>query len=128
MNLEHLSPVLIVDAVEPCIRFWADRLGFAVENEVPGPDGRLQFASVKQGAVEIMYQTRASVIADSPAAAAELNGHSAALFITVTRLDDVEAAMAGALVVKPRHETFYGSVEMYVREPGGNTVGFAQMR
>jgi hypothetical protein len=29
--------------------------------------------------------------------------------------------------VKPRHQTFYGSTEIYVREPGGNTVGFAQM-
>jgi len=29
-------------------------------------------------------------------------------------------------VVKARHKTFYGSLEMYVREPGGNTVGFAQ--
>jgi hypothetical protein len=29
--------------------------------------------------------------------------------------------------VKPRHETFYGSTELYVREPGGHTVGFAQM-
>jgi len=29
--------------------------------------------------------------------------------------------------VKPRHKTFYGSTEIYVREPGGHTVGFAQM-
>jgi len=27
--------------------------------------------------------------------------------------------------VKPRHQTFYGSTEFYVREPGGNVVGFA---
>jgi hypothetical protein len=28
-------------------------------------------------------------------------------------------------VVKERHQTFYGSTEFYVREPGGNVVGFA---
>ena len=33
--------------------------------------------------------------------------------------------MAGAPVVKSRHKTFYGSTEFYVKEPGGNTVGFA---
>jgi uncharacterized glyoxalase superfamily protein PhnB len=126
-HVERLSPVLIVDAVEPCIRFWADRLGFTVENQVPGPDGTLVFASVKSGAVEIMYQTRASVLADAPSVTADdLRGHSTALFITVNNLDDVETAMAGAPAVKPRHTTFYGSLEMYVREPGGNTVGFAQ--
>ena len=36
--------------------------------------------------------------------------------------------MAGAPVLKPRHDTFYGSTELYVREPGGNAVGFAQFK
>lgn len=125
-SLKQLTPVLIVDAVEPCIKFWVDRLGFAVANQVPGPDGKLIFASVQLGAVEIMYQTRASVMDERPGAAKDLVGHSVALFITVDNLDQVAKALAGAPVVKPRHETFYGSTEMYVREPGGNTVGFAQ--
>lgn len=125
-TLKQLTPVLIVDAVEPCIKFWTDRLGFEVTNKVPAPDGKLIFASVQKGAVEIMYQTRASVISEQPSSAGDLTGHSVALFITVDDLDKVEKSLAGAPVVKPRHETFYGSTEIYVREPGGNTVGFAQ--
>ena len=78
-TMQTLAPVLIVDAVEPCLEFWATNLGFAKANEVPGPDGKLVFASVKKDGVEIMYQTRASVVADSPAQAAELTGHSVAL-------------------------------------------------
>ena len=127
IQLEHLSPVLIVETVEPCIAFWVDRLGFAVENRVPGSDGTLIFASVKRGNVEVMYQTRASVLAEKPDADAELRGHSAVLFITVKNLDAVEHAMAGAPIAKPRHKTFYGTEEVYVKEPGGNTVGFAQL-
>jgi len=125
-NLQHAATVFIVDSVEPCVTFWVDRFGFKVENQVPGADGKLVFASVKQGDIEVMYQTRASVLADNPAAAAELNGHSALLFITVSDLDAAERAAKGAPVVKPRHETFYGSTEFYVRDPGGNTIGFAQ--
>jgi len=34
--------------------------------------------------------------------------------------------LAGAPVVKARHKTFYGSTEIYVREPGGHVVGFGQ--
>ena len=124
--LKQLTPVLIVEAVEPCLKFWVDRLGFAITNEVPGPDGKLIFASVQLGPVEIMYQTRASVLAELPNAERELSGHSVTLFITVDDLDAVERAVAGAPVVKPRHATFYGSTELYVREPGGNTVGFAK--
>lgn len=124
--LKQLTPVLIVEAVEPCIRFWTDRLGFAITNQVPGPDGKLIFASVEKAGIEIMYQTRASVISEQPGSAAELMGHSVALFITVGDLSVVEKALVGAPVVKAKHETFYGSTEIYVREPGGNTVGFAQ--
>lgn len=123
-----LAPVLIVDSVEPCIEFWTDRLGFSKENEVPGDDGKLIFASVKKAGVEIMYQTKASVLADSPSQGPDLDGHSTALFITVPStadLDSAERAVAGAPVVKPRHKTFYGSEEFYIREPGGNVVGFA---
>jgi len=126
-HLKRLTPVLVVESVEPCLRFWTERLGFVAENEVPGPGGKLVFASARSGEIEVMYQTRESVAADQPAMANELGGRSIVLFITVDDLDAVERAVAGAPVVKARHQTFYGSSEIYVREPGGHVVGFAQM-
>ncbi len=125
-NLKHITPVLVVDEVEACIRFWIDRFGFRAENQVPGQDGKLVFASVEKDGIEVMYQTSASVVAERPDAAAELTGHSIALFLTVDNIDAVEKSIAGAPIVKARHKTFYGSTEIYVREPGGNIVGFAQ--
>jgi len=127
-GLRHLTPVLVVDEVEPCLRFWTDTLGFTAENQVPGDDGKLVFGSAKAGDVEVMYQTRASVLAERPEAADEFVGHSTVLFITVDNLDRIERAISGAPVVKPRHDTFYGTTELYVKEPGGNRVGFAEMR
>jgi uncharacterized glyoxalase superfamily protein PhnB len=123
--LKQLTPVMVVDQVEPCLAFWVDRFGFVVDNQVPGPDGKILFASAALNGVEVMYQTRASVVAETPALAGELNGHSIALFLQVENIDEVERALEGAPVVKPRHQTFYGSTEIYVKEPGGNTVGFA---
>lgn len=110
--------------------FWVDRFGFHTSNQVPGEDGRLAFASVEKDGVEILYQTRASVLADEPtesrdARARDLTGHAAALFFEVDDLDTVERAVAGAPIVKARHETFYGTTEVYVREPGGTVIGFA---
>jgi uncharacterized glyoxalase superfamily protein PhnB len=127
MALKQLTPVMVVDSVESGIQFWVERFGLTAENEVPGPDGRLIFASAAKDGVEVMYQTKASVLAEQPDAADELAGHSITLFITVDDLDEVEKALAGAPVVKPRHKTFYGSEEIYVREPGGNQVGFAKL-
>jgi uncharacterized glyoxalase superfamily protein PhnB len=122
--LEHLAPVLVVDHVEPCVQFWVDRFGFGAENQVPGPDGKLMFASVKREGIEVMYQSRASAVADQPAA--DWSGRSAVLFFTVPDLAHVERSVVGAPVVKPRHTTPYGSTEIYVREPGGYMIGFAQ--
>ncbi len=126
--LTALAPVLIVDAVAPSVEFWTDQLGFVKENEVPGADGKLIFASVRKDGVEIMYQSRGSVIADDPTVASELTWRSAALFITVPSLrdlDTLERQTKGAPVVKSRHDTFYGTTEFYIREPGGNVVGFS---
>lgn len=43
-------------------------------------------------------------------------------------IDAIENAVknAGAEVLVPRRTTFYGSTEIFVREPAGNVVGFAQ--
>jgi uncharacterized glyoxalase superfamily protein PhnB len=125
-----LTPVLIVDEVEACLAFWTERLGFRQGNAVPGEDGRLLFASAERDDVEVMYQTRASVLAAEPegtrdARARELEGRAAMLFLEVDDLDGVERALAGVPVVKARHETFYGTAELYVREPGGTIVGFS---
>jgi hypothetical protein len=74
-----------------------------------------------------MYQTRASVEADLPGTAKELDGKSVVLFIAVDDINAAASALTGAPIVKAKHETFYGSTEIYVREPGGHIVGFAQM-
>ncbi len=124
MRVNRCTPILLVDRVEPCLDFWA-RLGFVKTNEVPGPDG-LVFASIAKDDLELMYQTKASVLAEMPQMAAEIEGRNVSLFLEVDDLDAAERATAGAPVVKARHETFYGSTEFYVREPGGVMVGFAQ--
>jgi len=124
-QLDHMAPVLVVERVEPCVAFWVDRFGFEVKHEVPWHDGSVFFASVVKGGIEIMYQTRVSVAADSPQAG-ELPGRSSVLYFTVPDLEVVERATAGTPVFKPRHQTPYGSTELYLREPGGHVVGFAQ--
>src|SRR2546426_128404 len=101
--LKRLTPVLVVDQVEPGLAFWTERLGFTRTIEVPGNDGKLVFGAVEGDGIEIMCQTRASVIADRPETAPELTGHSIVLFITTDDLDRVERALAGAPVVAPQH-------------------------
>lgn len=121
------TPVLIVEAIEPSLPFWQERLGFSRPVEVP--DGnRLGFVILTCGTVEVMYQSVASLRGDSGAYAAAFRGDKSFLFVEVDDIDATAAALRGFEVVMPRRETFYGSTEIGYREPGGHFVTFAQMR
>jgi hypothetical protein len=117
--------VLLVDAIEPCLPFWVDRLGFEKTVEVP-EGSRLGFVILAKEAVEVMYQTRESLRKDVPALADFPPRNTALLFIEVGDIATVERAMRGVEIAVPRRKTFYGMDEIGVREPGGNVVVFAQ--
>jgi hypothetical protein len=121
--MKKVTPILYVEAIEPSLSFW-QRLGFERTAEVPEGDA-LGFVILARGGVEVMYQTRASVAADVPAlASTPMRG--AILFIEVDDLDAVADALSGHEVAVPRRTTFYGADELWLREPAGNLVGFAQ--
>ena len=126
-QIRKATPVLIVDAIEPCLPLWEERLGFARPVEVAHGD-RLGFVILSNGAIEVMYQTADSVRADSPAHGAAFGNDKTFLFVEVDDIDALDAALQGFDIIMPRRETFYGSTETGYREPGGHHVTFAQMR
>jgi len=122
--IKRISPVLIVDEIEPCIPFW-EAIGFDRGPEVPLGD-KLGFIILEKAGLEIMYQTRASVAEDLPSLAnTPMKGTH--LFVEVMDLDAVIDGLAPLKCpeVFPRRKTFYGMDEIGVREPGGNAVTFA---
>jgi uncharacterized glyoxalase superfamily protein PhnB len=122
--IKQLTPVLVVEAIEPCLPFWVDRLGFDVTIDVP-EENRLGFVALERDGVEIMVQTRTSVEADLPAIGALPFGGPAHLYFQVEDLDVLEGALDGADVVMTRRTTFYGATEIFVRDPCGHIIGFA---
>jgi catechol 2,3-dioxygenase-like lactoylglutathione lyase family enzyme len=123
---KKVTPVLIVDAIEPVLPFW-QALGFEQVVAVPHGD-HIGFVILVGDSVEVMYQTVASARDDTPAT---LNGPraigAAAIYIEV---DDFEAVAArlpkDAEVVVPRRVAPYGATEIFVRDPAGNIIGLAQ--
>jgi uncharacterized glyoxalase superfamily protein PhnB len=124
LTVKKLTPILYVEEIEPVLSFWTERLGFELTTEVPEGD-RLGFVILARDGVEVMYQTRASVEGDVPTLADTPMGGSI-LFLEILDLDAVRAALDGIEPVVPRRTTFYGADEIFVREPAGNIVGFAQ--
>ncbi len=124
-RLLRLTPLLSTEAIEPVIPFWS-ALGWESLNPLR-VDGKLAFIAFRKDGQEIHYQTVEYIDTQIPGASTMLADNIALLYLTVDDLDQVVRALgADAEVVIPRRQTPWGADEIYVKEPGGNLVGFAQ--
>lgn len=132
--MKRLTPVVFVEAIEPCISFWTETLGFTKTMEVPSEDGeRLGFAAFEKGGAQVMYQTLESLAEDIPPLAEEAGRAPTFLFVEVAtgdELDGLDRALEEVGAPRPiaRRTTFYGADEVVVRDPCGTVVVLAFFR
>lgn len=122
MGLANVTPVLLATELEPCVEFWKG-LGFDTEITVPFQD-ELAFVSLQNGSLEIMYQSIAFSKATNPAGIDGVN--RSIIFLETDELDEIVEVVEKYDVVTPDHITDRGSREIWVRDPAGNLIGFAQ--
>jgi catechol 2,3-dioxygenase-like lactoylglutathione lyase family enzyme len=119
-----ITPILIVDEVEPSLNFWVAKLGFEKTVEVPEGD-KLGFVILQKEGTEVMLQSRTSIRKDAGSAAEDILASGSHLYIEVDSFPDALERVKGAEVLVPERTTFYGMREIWVREPGRNVLGFA---
>ena len=125
MNVKRITPVLFVNAIEPILPFWVDRLGFAKTIEVPHGD-KLGFVALQHGQTEIMYQTFASLSDDMPQILEAAKKGPTFLYIEVDNLDFVLSALKNSKITQPERTAFYGMREVGYQDPVGHYITFAQ--
>ncbi|HWZ81207.1 MAG TPA: VOC family protein [Terriglobales bacterium] len=125
MTVKKLTPILFAEEIEPCLKFWVERLGF--EKTMDVPDGnKLAFVILQKGDVELMYQTYASAEKDVSQVSPEIRKGPSFLYVEVDNFDGIIGAMKGAQVVVPVRTTFYGAKEIGIKDPAGHIITFAQ--
>ena len=124
MIVKRLTPNLYTDDVESCVKFWVERMHFEKTVEVPD-EGRIAFAALQSGGIEVMYGTWAS-LEKEPGVTGSFQRGTGFLFIEVDDLDAVLNTMNGIPLVSPVHETFYGATEFSVKDPAGHLITFAE--
>jgi len=126
MSVKRITPVLFVQDVELCVKFWMDRFGFEKTAEVPDGD-KLAFAMLQKGNAELMYQSFASADKDVGTTISQVVRKGPTfLYVEVDNLEEAITAVKGAEVVMPKRKTFYGSTEIGVKDPAGHYVTFAE--
>ena len=122
MKINSITSVLLANELEPCVIFW-ESLGFEVAISVPF-DNKLAFVSLQNGPLEIMYQSFDFSRATNPIGIDGVN--RSVVFMETDALDEIIPVIEKYDVVIPDHITNRGSREIYVRDPAGNLIGFAQ--
>lgn len=118
-----ITPIIFVDAIEPTLKFWVDRVGFTKTVEVPAGN-KLAFVILVKGSAELMLQTRESVKSDDPSKL-EYTHSTCGIYIEVNDFNDLLKRVEGFEVAMPQRDAFYGMREIGVKEPGGNIITFA---
>jgi catechol 2,3-dioxygenase-like lactoylglutathione lyase family enzyme len=115
-----------VDDLEASLRFYRDGLGLPTEGIV-GEEfahGAVVFFQLQPGLRLALWPRKSishdSGLAVSPASATEMTlGHNVASKAAVDAIM-AQARAAGAAIVKPAHDTFWGGYSGYFQDPDGH--------
>ncbi len=126
MNPRITVITLGVDDLEASLRFYRDGLGFPTQGVI-GKEfehGAVVFIDLQPG-LRLALWPRRSIAYDTGLATAPGSSTELTLGHNVCSKAEVDAAMAeastaGAVIVKPAHDTFWGGYSGYFQDPDGH--------
>ena len=118
--LKTLEPILYVRSIEEAVEFYRTKLGFELSFAMHGPDGRMMYASVRNGDVCLM-------LGHDDALADRLGG-GAEMYISAQDVDRYYEHVRAAGVAPTREiaDQFWGDRTFTVTDPDGYVLTFAQ--
>jgi len=137
MAMKKLAPNLMVEDVNRTVEFYSDVLGFefvmGVIEELQEimtscqKDRLLDYAMMKCGDVEIMFQGKRSLTEALPVLKDKEIGGTLTLYMEIEGVHALYARIKDKVtVVKDLHTTFYGMQEFYVLDCNGYVLTFAE--
>jgi len=126
MNLESLTPNLMVKDVNATVTYYTKTLGFTLIDSNP-ESGELEWAYVMFNKVGLMFQEESSLKEEYPELK-NAGGESAlTLYIRVQDINELYNTLHNKVeVVKPMNTTFYGTEEFAIRDLNGFILTFSE--
>lgn len=116
----RVSPYLVVDGAQKAIDFYTSVLGATERMRMPGPDGRIGHAELQFGdSVVMLADEFPDMGAKAPSA---YGGSPVSIMVYVEDVDATfgKATEAGATVVRPPENQFYGDRSATFDDPFGH--------
>ncbi|MBI3689703.1 MAG: VOC family protein [Mycolicibacterium aromaticivorans] len=124
-----LSPHLVVDDAPAAIDFYIKAFGATEIGRVPRPDGKLIHAALQINGAMVMLNDDFPEMSDGKSMTPPaLGGTPVTIHLTVTDVDQKfqQALDAGATVVMPLDDQFWGDRYGVVRDPFGHQWSLGQ--
>ena len=124
-----VSPHLVVDDAAAAIDFYVKAFGAQEYGRVPGPDGKLVHAALNiNGSTVMLNDDFPEMTEGKSTTPTALGGSPVTIHLTVTDVDTkfAKAVDAGATVVHPLEDAFWGDRYGVVRDPFGHLWSMGQ--
>lgn len=126
MAFRKLTPNIMVDDINKSIAFYRNVLDFELVMSVP-EKGDFEWAMMRNGETEIMFQTRANLSKEIPALKDKPVGGALSFYIDVDKINKLYGQLKDKItVVQDIHTTFYGAVEFTIEDCNGYLLTFAE--
>lgn len=135
--MNKLTPNLMVEDVRKTTEYYVETFGFKLEMAVPDSqdtvintldtDKEIVYSLVKNGSVEIMFQSSGTLRAEVEALKDSPIGLAGTIYIEVDDLDSLYYSVKDkTTILKQPFTTWYGVREFYVQDINGYVLTFAQ--
>lgn len=127
MQYQSLSPNIGVESVEETVTFYTEFLNFREVMSVPANDGKLVWAMINAGSVNLMFQDKLNIEEEYP----QLKGRSLqavfTFYIKMKNVDQLyEQVVSTDYLVKTKHITTYGIEEFAIKDNNGLILTIAE--
>lgn len=116
----------MVESVDETVKFYVEKLSFALVQSVPNDTGKLNFAIVSKDNCVLSFQLKDNLIEEYQSLATDKISPSLTLFFTIDNIEQTYQQLKPIVkIVKEIHTTFYGTTEFAFADNNGNILTVA---
>jgi PhnB protein len=122
-----ISPYLVVKGASQAIEYYKKVFGATEVFRMNQPDGKVGHAELQIGDSRFMLSEENPKMGQGHVSASSIGGSPVSLYLYIPDVDRVieKAVDAGAKVVKPVQDQFYGDRSGFIQDPFGHLWGIA---
>jgi PhnB protein len=122
-----ITPYLVIKGAAQAIEYYTNVFGATEVFRMDGPDGKVGHAELKIGDSRIMLADENPSMGQGHSSASTIGTSPVSLYLYIPDVDSVveRAVAAGAKILKPVQDQFYGDRSGFIQDPFGHLWGVA---